>query len=217
MPRLKRPPQLRPELEPLPPRMRDLPIYRQMPVPYFVAWVDGVPEFRAADARKFALAIRGRLCWVCGQRIDGVLTYVIGPMCGINQTTAEPACHLDCARFSARCCPFLSRPHAHRREGIDGGSEPSGIAIMRNPGVTLLWTTRDYRLFDDGKGGRLIKIGEPIALEWYAEGRHATREQVAHSVDTGVPLLMPLAEQEGPAAVAELLGRKEWLESRYPR
>lgn len=47
----------------LPARMRDLPIDdRGYPVPWFVAWVDGKPEFRAMDQEKFIRALREKLC-----------------------------------------------------------------------------------------------------------------------------------------------------------
>ena len=54
--------------EDLPLRLRKLPLDpRGYPVPWFVAWVDGVPEFRAVDGRKFVQAVRAKLCWVCGE------------------------------------------------------------------------------------------------------------------------------------------------------
>jgi hypothetical protein len=55
--------------EPLPVRMRHLFVdERGYVVPWFVAWVDGKPEFRAMDPDKFRAAITRKLCWVCGQR-----------------------------------------------------------------------------------------------------------------------------------------------------
>lgn len=34
-----------------------------VPVPWFVAWIDGKPEFRVADGAKFKLAVEQALCW----------------------------------------------------------------------------------------------------------------------------------------------------------
>ena len=91
------------KLEPIIERMKDLPIdSRGYPVPWFVAWVDGIPEFRASDGEKFYLAIKKDLCWVCGNKLGAFKTFVSGPMCGINRNTAEPPCHLDCAEWSAK-------------------------------------------------------------------------------------------------------------------
>lgn len=144
------------------------------------------------------------------------MTFVLGPMCGINRTAAEPPSHLECARYSARNCPFLSKPQMVRRENdLPKTVEPAGMAIRRNPGATLLWTTRKYTLFDDGRGGVLLEIGEPETMEWYFEGRAATRDEVRQSVETGLPILAEVAATED-GAMEELLARKAWLETRYP-
>jgi hypothetical protein len=41
-------------------------------------------------------------------------------------------------------------------------------------------------------------MGEPDRVEWWAEGRKATREEVQESIDSGLPNLERLAQmQEG--------------------
>lgn len=105
-----------PRFDDLPARMRKLPVdKRGFPVPWFVPWVDGQAIFPAMDARKRNLAWRDRLCWVCGERIGRVQAFVIGPMCAVNRTSSEPPSHLECARFSARRCPFLARKRCPKR------------------------------------------------------------------------------------------------------
>jgi hypothetical protein len=196
---------LRPELETLPSRMQTLPIDdRGYVVPWFVDWIDGKPEFRAMDPQKWVKAIRLKLCWVCGERMGRYMTFVAGPMCGINRTSSEPPCHLECAQWSARNCPFLNNSEAIRRvDGEINNDSPliGGVGLRRNPGVTMLWTTKDYSIFDDGKGGKLVHMGEPTAVEWYAEGKIATREQVMASIESGFPALAEMAlKQEGAMA-----------------
>lgn len=203
--------QLRSDLEPLPERMKGLPIdERGYCVPWFVDWVtapDGTqqPEFRAMDPRKMVRAIKEKLCWVCGLKLGVNMCFVAGPMCGINRTSSEPPSHLECGRWSARNCPFLANPAMVRREGgvMDGKKDTPGLGLTRNPGVTLLWITRTYETFRvDGKGagnpGVLITMGEPHAVEWYVHGRPATREEVQASIDGGLPSLIAIAKlQEG--------------------
>jgi len=53
-------------------------------------------------------------------------------------------------------------------------------------------------------------------VEWWAEGRPATREEVEHSVDTGMPILAGMAGIEGDDAMADLGRRKQWLQTIYP-
>jgi hypothetical protein len=197
--------------------MRDLPLdERGYPVPWFVAFIKGKPDFRVMDPVKYKRAISEQRCWVCGAHLGVWKVFTIGPMCAINRTTSEPPSHLDCARWSARNCPFLSRPHMVRREndmpeGIEGCI--GGMMIKRNPGVTLLWVTKSFETWRDPKGGPLIEVGPPESLEWWAEGKHATREQVEHSIETGLPALREIAATQDGAM--ELLDKrvvemKEW-------
>lgn len=203
---------MRPELDSLPSRMLDLPIDdRGYVVPWFVSWIDGKPEFRVSDAEKFIRAVRERRCWVCGERLGSTLCFVAGPMCGINRVSSEPPSHVECARWSARNCPFLVRPHMRRREDelINNETmiaEAPGLCIARNPGVTMLWITRSYKVFRPHAGGEgfLFDIGAPASVEWYAEGRPATGDEIQESVRGGFPALEKQAAEEGEKAIAAL-------------
>jgi hypothetical protein len=209
--------ELRPNLPPLPDRMRGLAVHRGYPVPHFVGWVDGVPDFRTMDGAKLRDCVRFRRCWLCGGPLGRFQTFVAGPMCGLTRTSAEPPSHLDCAQFSVQACPFLSLPKMVRREdGLpEDAVEPAGVMIKRNPGVSLLWTTRDWKLFNDGTGRPLIEMGEPTRIEWFAHGRHATREEVLASVESGLPLLQEFCES--PADIAELDAKRERFMALVPR
>ncbi len=210
---------LRPELEPLPARLKRLPVDdRGYPVPWFVAWVDGKPEFRAADAEKWRRAVRDRLCWVCGVPLGVHLTFVLGPMCGITRTTAEPPAHLECARWSARNCPFLTRPEMVRRQDAkDALHETSaGVPLDRNPGVTLLWSTGGYSVFFDPRRRPLLRVGPPEALEFYARGRLATAQEIEASVESGLPALLDVAQREGGGALKDLLEKVRVFRSLCP-
>jgi hypothetical protein len=204
--------------------MRRLPLdERGYPVPWFVQWIDGRPEFRAMSREKWVKAVHERRCWVCGDYLGAYLSYVIGPMCGINRTTSEPACHKECAVWSAKNCPFLSRPTMVRREDAftDGlKANVAGIMQERNPGVTLVWTTKTYEIFNDGKGKPLIAIGEPVSLLWFFQGRTATRAEIIASVESGFPALYELAEKQEKEdrvpALRELAKVKARFEALYP-
>jgi hypothetical protein len=190
----------------LPDRIRSLPVDRRgFPVPWFVAWFDGEPDFRCVAAGKVEQAIHQSLCWVCGQPLGRFRTFVTGPLCAVNGISAEPPSHRDCAEFSARRCPFLTRPRMRRNEKDLRGdvSHPAGDMIDRNPGVALLWTTRSFRVVGVNDGA-LFRVGPPHCVEWFAEGREATRAEVVASLESGLPLLRAKAEQDGPAAIRDL-------------
>jgi hypothetical protein len=114
---------LRPELpQPIPRGIERLRRERGYPVPWFVAWVNGHADFRVIDSPKLPLAVRNSLCWICGQPLLGKRAYLIGPMCAVNRVSAEPPSHVRCAEWSARACPFLTRPHA---DGASAGPRSS--------------------------------------------------------------------------------------------
>ena len=180
------------------------------PVPWFVAWIDGKPDFRVIRPGGIQVALRDKMCWTCGipflRQEDRA--FVIGPMCAVNRVSAEPASHLDCAVFAATHCPFLATPQMVRRERHmpREAKRPAGEMIRRNPGVALVWVTgyKSWSTFSDGNGGTLVNVGEPKRVLWFARGREATRAEVMASIDSGLPILSEMAEAEGPDAVAEL-------------
>lgn len=189
------------------------------PVPWFVAWIDGKPDFRVIERGRIAAALTHHKCWVCGERMTApTASFVIGPMCAVNRVSAEPPSHYECATYAARACPFLANPKKRRREGYmpEDRIEAAGMMIARNPGVALVWSSRHWKPFQvpaqhsqlparKGIGaGVLFDVGEPTRVAWYAEGRDATREEVLASIDSGLPILMAEAEKEGSDAMKEL-------------
>ncbi len=228
------------DLTTLPTRMLSLPRDHDrgdIPVPYFVAWIPqcsgcstptrdkeqehpGIcvcggaiydkPDFRVMDPKKWVRAVRDKLCWVCGHPLGKFMTFTVGPMCGINRTSSEPPSHRECAEWSARNCPFLSRPHMHRREGglPESYVAPAGFMLDRNPGVTLLWTTTRYTVFRStaGASGWLVEFGDPESVQWLSGARPATRAEVEASVNSGLPTLEATCEQDkDPADSRRLL------------
>jgi hypothetical protein len=185
----------------IPPRITALPTDdKGRPIPWFVyREPDLPPDFRVMDELKRVKAVTDSLCWVCGQKLGVYKVFVLGPMNGLCRFSAEPPCHYDCAVYSAKACPFLSSPKMHHREGgLEGTiSLTGGVRPGRNPGVTLLWVTRDFQRLHDERLGVGFRIGPPLRLEAYAEGRTATKEEVRHSIETDLPLLLAAAKVDG--------------------
>ncbi|MET7713710.1 hypothetical protein [Streptomyces sp. NPDC005407] len=177
-----------------PPRIARLPRNRAgYPVPWFVAWIDGAPDFRVVRADGIQDALRFRTCWLCGQPLGANAAFVIGPMCAVNRVSPEPPSHRDCADYAARACPFLTTPGMRRRDSRlpDHAAQPDGVMIARNPGVALVWVSRTWRLRPDVG---LFDVGQPVETRWYAHGRPATRAEVLASIDSGLPLLRAEAQ-----------------------
>lgn len=193
----------------MPPRIKRLPVNKNgYPVPWFVEWIKGEPDFRVVDSRKVPLAIKRGKCWVCGEKRTGpTAAFVIGPMCAVNRISGEPPSHRDCAIYAAQVCPFLVNPKKRRREGgldeLDMLYQAEGF-IARNPGVTLVWSGRGWKPFVGPGEVTYFNIGQPTRVEWYTEGRAATRDEVMEAIESGLPILREAAERDGSEAVAEL-------------
>lgn len=195
-----------------PPQIKALRVeHRGFPVPWFVHWNDDKPDFRVIASGKINTAVQLRRCWVCGGPLGRLNAFVIGPMCAVNRISSEPPCHLDCASFAAKCCPFLANPRMRRNEKDmpEGSVEADGNMIKRNPGVTLVWASLRYKQVGDGRGGTLFSLGRAERVAWYAQGREATRDEVLHSIETGYPLLEAEAKAEGREAILALKVMRE--------
>ena len=185
----------------MPDHIKKLPISeRGYPIPWFVPKDrDGKPITQAADPNKRLTAVRSDRCWVCGEPRGVYKAFVIGPMCMVNRITAEPPCHLDCAEYTVRACPFLAKPNMRRNPSDIPDKKPSaGLMLERNPGVSVIWLTKKMQRVPDQLGSWLIKVGDPVSVRFFREGREATREEIVASIESGMPLLRRYA-----------IGRKE--------
>lgn len=200
-------PEIRPSIAAImPKRMVGRPIdHRGFPVPWFVTDKDdaGKWEFRMVRPERQAEAVRRRVCWICGHPLGRNLAFAVGPMCLVNHLSAEPPQHLLCARFAVRACPFMVAPKAVRRDAglAEQKAPPAGIMIERNPGVVALVKCRNFWIKRQGRSGLLFYF-DPLSVDWWTEGRHATRTEVVASFDAGTPTLRQIAEAESPDAVA---------------
>lgn len=158
---------MRPGLPPLPQQMQHLPMdSRGYPVPWFVTWYDGRPDFRVIDTAKIYPAIYSHLCWICGTRIADSFVFV--KPSGSGPIAREPACHMECAQWAVRACPFLLSTVAYRSSPDDAVPMP-GVE-RTNPHVFELWATKQFRQVKAADGGLALELGEPERLEVYERG-----------------------------------------------
>lgn len=209
----------------LPTSMTTLPVDEAgRPVPTFVQWIDDKPDFRVMSSQHLRRCVMDHKCWVCGHPLGRYAAFVVGPMCLVNLNSAEPPSHYNCAFYSATHCPFLVNPNKVRRETHlpDGMGEPAGVMIRRNPGVTAVIVVTSWTAYRDGPG-LLFNIGTKRLgghpdfidrVEWYREGRTATRAEILESLGGGIPLLAEACDGD-PACLAylqEQVGKAmEWV------
>jgi hypothetical protein len=185
---------LRTDLPPLPKNISRLRVDpdRGYPVPWFVKWIEGKPEFRLADRQKLFVAVRTYRCWICGRAMkrNRPVAFVGGPIMAINRTSSEPPSHRDCAIFAAQACPFLAKPNMIRRvDGLPPETEAQpGTLIKRNAGIVLIWMTTDHKVlkFEDGF---LFHTGAPTEILAYREARIADQAELRDALDEALPLM----------------------------
>ena len=189
---------LREGLPPLPKRMRGRPINdKGYPIPYFVGYVDGKPDFRAADPEKRDKCMRFHRCWLCGEPLGRRFAFVVGPVSAVSRVSAEPPSHIDCAEFAVRACPFMLLPKAQRREANlpEGANDGPGLLLDRNPGVVLMWISETYGL-RRATNGVLMTLHDPLELRCYTEGRTSTPDEVRDSIESGLSVPAQMAFED---------------------
>lgn len=202
--------------QPIPFRIRARPISRGYPVPFFVARDPaGGYDFRVVDPEKLARAIRGRRCIICGEPLQTILAFIVGPIGALNRITSEAPAHHDCADWSIRACPFLLDRSTRRPAGLpESAALPAG-GVLRNPGVGAVWSTRSTRLLQV-EGSILFELGDPTRVEWWRAGVRATRSEVLGAFAGGLPEVRAAAALEGPDALKHLEGAIEWFYTLLP-
>jgi len=191
--------------------------HRGFIVPYFVAWLTesgeladesaGTPDFRVIDHRRMTRCVNEGRCWTCGDKLGVHLAFVLGPMCTINKIISEPPSHKECAEYSLKVCPFLSRPRMRRNtKELPDHKHSAGLPQERNPGMCALWITRSYQPFRPhvGQDGVLFRVGPYEQVIWWKEGRPANRAEALAALEDGYELLKLDAAQEGDDAVGAL-------------
>jgi hypothetical protein len=149
-------------------------------IPWFVPWTateserpteppDGRPRFELPARReRFDRALRERRCWICGDYLGAVVTFVTQPHWVVQGFAGEPPCHRDCAQFAAQHCPYF----------VDAPDRP----------LVVLWQCRKYgrRIRD---AAIVIEISGATHVDWVLAGRPATRGEVVRAFDAVMPKL----------------------------
>jgi len=180
---------------------------RGYPIPFFT-FIDpetGIPNFTTIAPGKIRDCVRFRKCWICGEKMGRFMSFVIGPASSITHVSGEPPSHRECARFACRVCPFLANPNMKRipDKYLPEATPLPGDHLDRNPGVMLIWTTKNYQVMPQGEGV-LFVIGKHEEIEYYSQSRKATRNEIIQSINGCLPFVRAIAEQQGPKAVIQL-------------
>jgi hypothetical protein len=187
--------------------MRGLPVDdRGYPIPEFVSRLDGKRDFRVVSLDHLAKCIRDDVCWICGQPLDELKVFVVGPIPAIRGISNEPPSHPECAEFAAAACPFLLLPKAQHRPVENPRVKKMPGATRTNPGICCLYTVRGYA-YDEKPKGTIFRTGRAVRVDWYTQGRRAEREEVAAALEAS---LRTMGHNEAiEKRVADLLPARE--------
>lgn len=90
---------------------------RGYPIPYFVSYINGKPEFRFLDGARLDMILERKVCHICGKKLPTDFFYFIaGPFGLLNKISTDAPMHRLCAEFSIFACPHLYRQKAERRD-----------------------------------------------------------------------------------------------------
>jgi hypothetical protein len=204
----------------LPESMTTLPLDdRGLPVPHYIEWVDGEPDYSRVKPGWHAHARKNNLCWLCNEFLGVSKWFVLDDiMRCVSRTAADLPSHCACAEFAAKNYPCMTEPLIKRKRQHEPVPRDDRPPVPR---VCCLWETKDYRVFPNPSNtSLLIDLGAPNRATFWCEGRAATHEEVLESVAGGVPYLWAEALEQGPQALLELTRRVEsfgrWLDKVLP-
>lgn len=154
-----------------PPNIAALPVdARGYPVPFFAMWIDGKPDFRVVNPQAVFECATAHKCFVCGQKMKGMFTFVGGPKSMEHHHFTDGPTHKDCAEYALQTCPFLAIPtFAYNRAPILNAVVNEIVTTERQEkigqGLTAEFTMVSQR------GHVLFQAGRWLQLKWWQEGK----------------------------------------------
>lgn len=191
---------------------------RGYPIPWFVAYFNGKPDFRVPDPQKVLKAMKQQRCYICGGPLGTRKTFVFGPASVIQYIAGEPPSHLTCAVYAVQVCPWLALPRARRRESNmpDLSQLPVSVSdgkymIQTNPGISALTTVKRYAIGSNADGSLLLHLDGVESVEWWRERRLATRAEVASAFESAREELIARKRYTLDTIVADWDRAMSWL------
>jgi hypothetical protein len=164
----------------IPDRIKRLPrATNGYPTPFFVAEIDGVPDFRVACEGKRVRCFKENLCWICGERLEWWCAFAGGPLSMKNRHFSDGAMHVECAEFSMRVCPHILNPNAKKDDLADLHARPGRKPILAEhqshdrPEYFAFCVTRlnKWHIERQGRYWFWALDQAPVAVRWWHRGK----------------------------------------------
>jgi hypothetical protein len=133
---------------------------RGYPIPFFVAYVNGKPDFRMLEVTKQKQCVEKKLCSICGKKLFEYQYFITGPMGLKNGTHSDPPSHRECAEYSMNICPHLYFEKADRN---DRGEIYKESAAQNTTGI--MHKSKELYLIKSDKY-KLVRVPEGHILQF---------------------------------------------------
>lgn len=163
----------------IPVRMRRLPRYQGMPIPYST-WVHPetkIPDFKVNDETRRLRCIRKRLCALCGEHMNEKIAFIGGPgSIERGQLFMDAGMHPACAMFAWNVCPYivLGKGHAKTHK-IDPRAQVEVFADIptTKPERMGMLITSNYDVVESPHG-LVVQAGPAESVVWrdFKAGEH---------------------------------------------
>lgn len=153
---------------------------RGLPIPWFVERpTSGKIDFRVMNPRNYLLAVKNRLCWICGRPLGRYVAFVGGPLSVAQRLFGDPPSHRDCTEYALKVCPFMATGIQRREENKPAHVDMPGEHVAENPEVFGMLIVVRYTFV-----GGMFRTGDPRELRWYHQGRPATSDEISAAIET---------------------------------
>jgi len=128
---------------------------RGYPIPYFVSYINGKPEFRFIQPERIMMIIERKVCHICGKPLPKDFCYFIsGPMGLQNRISTDAGMHRVCAEFSLIACPHLFFQKSERRhnDALAQTIDKGRAIIVDKPDTLFLVKCDKWKvIFENGR------------------------------------------------------------------
>lgn len=146
--------------------------HRGYPIPFFVAYVNGKPDFRMLCERKQHMCVDRKLCSICGKKLHEFYYFITGPMGLQSCTHSDPPMHKYCAEYSIDTCPHL---HFQRAQVNDRGDVYKEIdaknyaRVKEKPNTLFLIKADKFKLLNMPGYGHVLQFRKVSAVKYIYE------------------------------------------------
>lgn len=140
---------------------------RGYPIPYFVSWIDGKPEFRFLEQDRLDMILERKVCHICGKKLPQDFFYFIAGPWGLhNKISTDAPMHRLCAEFSLVACPHLYLQKAERRDNDPLAKTLLNERAKHDPGKPdTLFLVKCDKIKITRDGGRPYIHFRPVSTE----------------------------------------------------